>query len=148
LSQDNNAKPFYALTWQNIHPRYLPWIFRYLGPGRRQIYLGQLDAQRASSQHPWIGGHVVVFKPLPWFEFGLTRQIIFGGRDNDHYDNLGFLGRFTGIATGDPADGNTKSRGGIFLKFRIPKLRGLQIYQEMNGADNLTKEVPQIGHYM
>jgi hypothetical protein len=148
LSQDNNAKPFYALTWQNIHPRYLPWIFRYLGPGRRQIFLGQLDADRAFAQHPWIGGHVVVFKPLPWFEFGLTREIIFGGRNNDHYDFGGFLGRFSGIATGRPENGNTKSQGGIFLKFHIPKLRNLQIYQEMNGADNLTKEIPQIGHYM
>src|SRR5215469_11986415 len=55
LDQDTNAKPFPALTWQNIHPRYLPWILRYLGPGRRQIYLGQLDAQRPTSQHPWIG---------------------------------------------------------------------------------------------
>jgi len=148
LSQGDNAKPFYGLTWQNIHPRYLPWFLRYLGPGRRQIFLGQLDAERAFAQHPWIAGHVLVFKPLPWFEFGVTREIIFGGRNNDHYNFGGFLGRFTGIATGSPANGNTKSQGGIFLKFHIPKLRNLQIYQEMNGADNLTKEVPQIGHYM
>src|SRR5215472_14396786 len=148
LDQDNNAKPFPALTWQNIHPRYLPWILRYLGPGRRQIFLGQLDAARATSQHPWIGGHVLVFKPLPWFEFGATREIIFGGRNNDHYTFQGFMGRFTGIATGNPANGNTKSRGGGFLKLRFPKWRGLQIYYQMSGADNLTKEVPQIGHYM
>jgi hypothetical protein len=148
LAQGNNAKPFYALTWQNIHPRYLPWILRYLGPGRRQIFLGQLDADRAFAQHPWIGGHILVFKPLPWFEFGATREIIFGGRNNDHYNFGGFLGRFSGIATGSPENGNTKSQGGIFLKLHIPKLRGLQIYQEMNGADNLTKEVPQLGHYM
>jgi len=148
LSQGDNAKPFYALTFQNIHPRYLPWFLRYLGPGRRQIFLGQLDASRAFAQHPWIAGHVLVFKPLPYFEFGITREIIFGGRNNDHYNFGGFLGRFTGIATGNPANGQTKSQGGIFLKFHIPKLRGLQIYQEMNGADNLTKEVPQIGHYM
>ncbi|SRR5579885_395453 len=148
LSQGDNAKPFYALTVQNIHPRYLPWILRYLGPGRRQIFMGQLDADRATSQHPWIAGHTLVFKPLPWFEFGITRAIIFGGRDNDHYDFTGFLGRFTGIATGNPANGNTKSRGGIFLKFHIPKLRNLQLYQEMAGSDNLTYEVPTIGHYM
>jgi hypothetical protein len=148
LDQDNNAKPFPALTWQNIHPRSLPWFLRYLGPGRRQIYLGQLDGQRASSQHPWIAGHVLVFKPLPSFEFGFTRQIIFGGRNNDNYTFTGFMGRFTGIATGNPANGQTKSRGGGFLKIRFPKWRGLQIYYQMSGADNLTKEVPQIGHYL
>jgi hypothetical protein len=58
------------------------------------------------------------------------------------------MGRFTGVATGNPANGQTKSRGGGFLKLRFPKWRGLQIYYQMSGADNLTKEVPQIGHYM
>src|SRR5262249_31728894 len=80
--------------------------------------------------------------------FGVTREIIFGGRKNDHYNFGGFLGRFSGIATGNPANGNTKSHAGAFLKFRFPQLRGLPIDQEMNGADKLTKEVPQIGHYM
>jgi len=148
LSQSNNAKPFYALTLQNIHPKYLPWILRYLGPGRRQIFIGQLDADRATSQHPWIVGHAIVFKPLPWFEIGMTRSIIFGGRNNDHYNSGGFLGRYTGIATGNPAQGNTKSRGGIFFKFHIPKLRNLQIYQEILGSDNLTFEIPTLGHYL
>jgi Capsule assembly protein Wzi len=148
LSQSNNAKPFYGLTLQNVHPKYLPWILRYLGPGRRQIFMGQLDADRATSQHPWIVGHAVVFKPLPWFEIGMTRTIIFGGRNNDHYNFSGFTGRFTGIATGKPAQGNTKSRGGIFFKFRFPKLRNLELYQEILGSDNLTYEVPTLGHYM
>jgi hypothetical protein len=148
LSQSDNAKPFYAVTLQNIHPRYLPWILRYLGPGRRQIFMGQLDAIRTRSQHPWLVGHVLAFKPLPWFEFGLTRAIIFGGRDNDSYNFSGFLGRFTGIATGNAANGNTKSRGGVFLKFHIPPLRNLQVYQEIVGSDNLTNEVPTLGHYL
>ncbi|MGO9454400.1 MAG: capsule assembly Wzi family protein [Candidatus Binataceae bacterium] len=148
LSQSDNAKPFYALTLQNIHPKYLPWIFRYLGPGRREIFMGQLDADRATSQHPWIVGHVLVFKPLPFFEIGLTRAIIFGGRNNDHYNFSGFVGRFTGIATGNPAQGNTKSRAGVFLKFHVPKLRNLQVYQEIVGSDNLTYEVPTLGHYL
>lgn len=148
LSQSNNAKPFYALTAESIHPTYLPWIFRYLGPGRRELFMGQLDADRASSQHPWLVGHIIVFKPLPTFELGLTRTIIFGGRNNDHYNLAGFAGRFTGIATGNPAQGNTKSRGGLFFKFHFPKLRNLELYQEVLGSDNLAYEVPTFGHYM
>ena len=148
LTQSNNASPFSALTAQSVHPTYLPWILRYLGPGRRQIFMGQLDADRSQSQHPWIVGHIIVFKPLPTLELGITRTIIFGGRGNDHYNFSGFLGRFTGIATGNPAQGNTKSRGGIFFKFHIPKLSGLQLYQEVVGSDNLTFEVPTFGHYL
>jgi hypothetical protein len=110
--------------------------------------MGQLDADRARSQHPWIVGSVLVFKPLPYFEFGFTRSIIFGGRNNDHYNVGGFLGRFTGVATGSPSNGDTKSRGGIFVKFHIPQLRNLQLYQEFVGSDNLAYEVPTLGHYM
>jgi len=148
LSLGDNAPPFPGLTIENVKPRYLPWIFRYLGPGRRELFMGQLDADRARSQHPWIVGHAVVFKPLPTFEFGLTRTIIFGGRDNDHYNNGGFVGRFTGIATGLPANGQTKSRGGIFLKFSVPWLRNMQFYQEILGSDNLSGQVPTLGHYL
>jgi hypothetical protein len=149
LSESDNNKPFPALTAQSIHPTYLPWIFRYLGPGRRLIMMGQLDADRAESQHPWIVGHVLAFKPLPCFEFGLTREIIFGGRNNDYYGLGGFAGRFTGIATGNPSQGNTKSRGGIFLKFHLPrKWRNFELYQEILGSDNLTNEVPTVGHYL
>jgi Capsule assembly protein Wzi len=148
LSQGDNAKPFPALTIQTIHPTYLPSILRYLGPSRRELFMGQLDLDRARSQHPWIVGNILVFKPLPIFEFGLTRTIIFGGRGNDHYNPTGFVGRFTGVATGNPADGNTKSRGGLFFKFHIPQLRNLELYQEIVGSDNLAYEVPTLGHYM
>lgn len=148
LSQGANAAPFPALRIQNIHPKYLPWIFRYLGPGRRLLFMGQLDAQRSFAQHPWIVGHITSFKPTPWFEFGLTRAIMFGGRGNDHYNFGGFLGRFTGINTGNPAGGQTNSRGGVYLKFTIPRLRGTQIYQEILGEDNLTKEIPGVGRFI
>ncbi|MHB8381109.1 MAG: capsule assembly Wzi family protein [Candidatus Binataceae bacterium] len=148
LSQGANAAPFPALRIQNIHPKYLPWIFRYLGPGRRVLFMGQLDGNRSLAQHPWIVGHITSFKPLPWFEFGLTRAIIFGGRGNDHYNFGGFLGRFTGLSTGSPSNGQTNSRGGIYLKFYIPRLRGTQIYQEILGEDNLTKEIPGVGRFI
>jgi hypothetical protein len=148
LAQGDNAKPFYALTLQSIHPFQLPGFLRYLGPGRTQIFLGQLDADRSRSQHPWIGGQTVVFKPLPQMEFGLTREIIFGGQGNDHYGWSGFLGRYTGFATGSPSTGNTKSHAGVFIKFHFPRWRDLQVYQELNGSDNLTDEIPIIGGAM
>lgn len=148
LSQGADAEPFPALRIQSIHPRYLPWIFRYLGPGRKVIFMGQLDAQRSFAAHPWMVGHIVAFKPLPWFEFGLTRAIIFGGRGNDRFGLGGFLGRFTGLATGSAARGQTNSRGGVFLKFTLPQLRGTQVYQEILGEDNLTKEIPGIGRFL
>jgi len=148
LSNSDNAPLIPAFTVQNIHPKTWPWILRYLGPGRRATFFGQLDAIRSFAQHPWIFSHVLAFKPLPTFEIGITRTIIFGGRDNDHYDNLGFVGRFTGIATGLASEGNTHTRAGVFLKFNFPSLRNLQLYQEIVGSDNLAFEVPTLGHYL
>jgi capsule assembly protein Wzi len=147
LSQSDNAEPFPALRAQNIHPLVLPGAFRYLGQFRYQIFFGQLDGERFFAR-PWIAGQIFSFKPLPDFEFGLTHAITFGGRFNDFYSPLGFLGRATGFSTGDPAQGNTNSRGGVYLKVRLPSFRNLQIYQEILGEDNLTREVQPVGRFL
>ncbi len=147
LSQGNNAAPFPALRLQNIHPTQLPSILRYLGQFRYQFFFGQLDSDRYFA-HPWIDGQIFAFKPLPTFEFGFTHTIAFGGRHNDFYDNAGFLGRATGFKTGAPSSGNTKSRGGIYLKFFFPRFRNAELYQEMLGSDNLNFEVSGIGRFL
>lgn len=147
LTQSNNASPFPALRLQNMHPFLLPSIFRYLGQFRFQAFFGQLDGDRTFA-HPWIDGQIFSFKPLPNFEFGFTHTIDFGGFGNDHYNFAGFLGRATGFSTGNATQGNTHSRGGIFLKFRFPGLRGLTVYQEEAGEDNLTNEARPIGRFL
>jgi hypothetical protein len=147
LSQSNNAPPFLALRLQNIHPNLLPGFLRYLGQFRYQLFFGQLDGDRYNA-HPWIDGQILSFKPLPNFEFGLTHAIAFGGRFNDNYSLSGFIGRATGFSTGSITNGNTNSRGSIYIKFDFPRLRNLQVYQEMLGEDNLTSEVPIVGRFL
>jgi hypothetical protein len=147
LSQGNNAAPFPALRLQNVHPTQLPWILSYLGQFRYQFFFGQLDSDR-SFAHPWIDGQIFSFKPLPDFEFGFTHTIDFGGRHDDSYSNLGFLGRATGFNTGSPSSGNTNSRGGIYLKFLFPKFRNAELYQEILGEDNLNFEVSGVGRFL
>jgi hypothetical protein len=147
LSQDNAASPFPAIRWQNIHPTLLPGFLRYLGQFRFQMFFGQLNSERYFS-HPWIDGQIFSFKPLPHFEFGFTHAITFGGTHNDNYSPGGFVGRATGFATGTAASGNTNSRGGIYLKFFIPKLRNLEVYQEILGEDNLTNEITGVGRFL
>ena len=147
LSQGDNAAPFPGLHLQNIHPILLPWIFRYLGQFRYQIFFGQLDGERYFA-HPWIDGQVFSFRPLPHFEFGLTHTIAFGGRFNNNYGLAGFIGRATGFATGSPVGANTNSRGGVYLKFYFPEFRDLQVYQELVGEDNLTTEARPVGRFL
>jgi len=147
LMFSSNNTPFPALRWQNIHPKLLPWIFRYLGQFRYQVFFGQLDDDRYFS-HPWIDGQIFSFKPLPTFELGFTHGILFGGNHNDNYSTMGFLGRATGFDTGNPSGANTHSRGGLYVKFYFPSLRGVQVYQELVGNDNLTREVPALGRFL
>ncbi len=147
LAQSDNGPPFPAVRFQNIHPGYLPWFLRYLGPFRFQTFFGQLDAGRYFA-NPWIDGQIFSFKPLPDFEFGLTHTIDFGGAHNNFYSFAGFLGRATGFHTGSVSVGNTNSRGGIYLKFRFPRFRNLIVYQEILGEDNLTKEAAPIGRFL
>ncbi len=147
LAQGDNSSPFPAVRIQNIHPLLLPGIFRYLGQFRYQLFFGQLDGERYVA-HPWIDGQIFSFKPLPTFEFGFTHAIMFGGRHNNKYSFLGFLGRASALATGNPAGANTNSRAGIYLKFYFPSLRNLEVYQEILGEDNLTKELPPIGRFL
>jgi hypothetical protein len=146
LMFSNNASPFPAVRIQNIHPKLLPWFFRYLGQFRYQVFFGQLDDDRYF-KHPWIDGQIFSFKPLPTFEIGFTHAILFGGSHNNNYDAEGFLGRATGFRTGNPSEGNTHSRGGAYVKFYFPSLRGLQVYQEVVGNDNLSN-TGAIGHFL
>jgi hypothetical protein len=98
------------------------------------MFLGQLDGDRYNT-HPWISGQIVSFKPVPNFEFGITHAIAFGGRYNDNYGLGGFLQKAIGMGGGTQS-GNTNSRAGAFVKFHFPRLRNLEIYQEMLGEDN------------
>ncbi|GEM_PF-497834 len=151
LSQSNNAPPFPALIFQNVHARPLPGFLRYLGPFRHQIFVGELDHGRydetffpkpvkiGNYPYPWISGQVIAFKPLPTFEFGVDHVIMFGGTNNSRYGWTGWLGRVTGLNTGSRSQGDTNSRAGAFLKLYFPSLRNTEIYQEYLAEDNRGK---------
>jgi hypothetical protein len=134
LSQSNNAQPFPALRIQNIHPGHLPGILRYLGLYRYQGFLGQLNAGRTFSK-PWISGQVITFRTLPFLEWGIDHTIMFGGSGNDNYSASGFIGRMTGLDTGNANQGNTNTRFGLFAKTYFSRLRNTQLYGELLAED-------------
>ena len=155
ISQSNNADPIPGFRLQTVHPKILPFFFRYLGQFRLQVFLGRLDAGRVPIKssdeqivtyaRPWISGQIANFKTLPNFEWGITHVIMFGGEGNSNYSWTGFIGRATGFNTGSGSTGNTNSEGGVYLKFRIPRLRDSILYLQLLGEDNLSGQVPLIG---
>jgi len=48
---------------------------------------------------------------------------------------MGFIGRATGLATGDTKNGNTNQRVGMFATYRFPSLRNALVYGEIVGED-------------
>ncbi len=148
LSQSGNAQAFPALRMRNIHPSHLPFFFRYLGLLHYDVFFGQLDAGRQFS-HPWISGQAVGFRTLPWLEWGITHDVMFGGSGNDNYNFGGFLGRATGLHTGNPAGANTNTHFSLFGKIYIPQLRRSQLYGEILGEDSYGKILPNsINQYL
>ena len=156
ISQSDNADPIPGFRLQNVHPFLLPGFLRYLGQFRVQLFFGELDAGRILSRptassplatfaHPWIDGEAVSLRTLPNLEWGINHTIMFGGRGNNGYSLLGFLGRATAISTGNPSSGNTHSEAGVFLKFRFPLLRNSILYVQTSAGDNFTNELRPIG---
>ena len=156
IAQSNNADPIPGFRLQNVHPFLLPGFLRYLGQFRMQVFFGRLDAGRfpasesptgplATFAHPWFSGQTLAFRTLPNFEWGLTHAIMFGGSGNNHYTPFGFIGRATGINTGNAQSGNTNTQAGVYLKFRFPRLRDSVLWVQTNAEDNFTNELRPIG---
>jgi len=77
----NNARPFELFKVSNPRATLLPWIFRYLGPFRYNVFFSELDREAASGHPPdsKLFGARIGFKPHPLFEFGISYLTHFGG---------------------------------------------------------------------
>jgi len=81
LLMSNNARPFDMIKISNPRATILPWIFRYLGPFRYNLFLSELDKE-AASEHPpdsKLIGLRFDFKPHPLLEFGTSYLTHCGG---------------------------------------------------------------------
>ncbi len=129
----NNAKPFDMLRITNPSPVLLPWIFKYLGPFRFDVFWSELEKERVVSE-PYFAGLRLQFKPLPWFEIGASRAVMFGGEGRP---SVGWDEFFT-ILGGKNLEGGedtSNSVAAIDARLRLPFLWGAQVYGEYGGED-------------
>lgn len=75
----DNARPLDMVRMTNPLPLQLPWILEWLGPFRFDAFWSRLEKDRVIPE-PYLAGLRLNFKPLPWFEFGVTRTVMFGIR--------------------------------------------------------------------
>lgn len=128
----NNAQPLDMLRLTNPTPVLLPWILRFLGPFRFDLFVSRLEEDRVVPE-PYFGGLRVDFKPMPWLELGASRAVMFGGGDRHiAFDD------FLTIVGGENLSGEedtSNSVASVDARVKIPKLWGAEIYAEIGGED-------------
>ena len=139
LVLSNNTKPLDMFRITNPTPALLPWIFKYLGPFRFDMFWSQLEEDRVVSE-AYFAGMRVNFKPLPWVELGASRGVIFGGTkdygqgEKIDIDASDFITIISGknLAGGDDTSNSVAAIDG---RVRLPFLWNAEVYGEYGGED-------------
>jgi hypothetical protein len=146
LLMSNNARPFEMFKISNPRATLLPWIFRYMGPFRYNLFISELDKEAASGHPPnsKLFGARIDFKPHPLFEFGVSYLTHFGG-DRPGIEGLDLLDYYHIIVSNecrrfDKRDSNKQAA--IDAAFTIPHISDLlpivdsvKLYGEWGGED-------------
>jgi hypothetical protein len=138
----NNAKPFDMLKISNSQPTILPWFFRYLGPFKATWFLTRLEENRTIPE-PYLTGLRLNIKPLPMFEMGISRVVMFGGKGRDMPGFSDYITMFLANQENksDPSKNNNQIAS-LDFSIRIPHVdrlvpisRSISIYGELGGED-------------
>lgn len=135
----DNAEPIYMARASRIAPFRLPWIFRWLGPMKWDLFYGKLSGNQYPPR-PMIHGEKISFKPTENLELGFSRTGELGGVGRPLTFGSLWRSYFTitapavETATNDPG----KRTGGFDFNYRVPFVRNwLSVY-----ADSLSDDDP------
>ena len=136
----DNAEPIYMFRASRIEPIALPWISRWLGPLKLDLFFGKLSGHEFPPR-PMIHGEKFSFKPTPNIEFGFSRTTVFSGVGKPltwHLLGITYLSVGNNPAqntTDDPGD----RRGGFDFSYRLPYLRNwLTLYANSMCDDDVS----------
>ena len=126
----NNAEPLKMIRLTNPQPASLPWVFRYLGPFRFDLFASRLEKDRDVPE-PYFAGMRINFKPHPALEVGFTRTFIMGGNGRPGLNPE----RLWDVMFGENMPGGedfSNSIAGADLRLSLPFF---QLYGERAGED-------------
>lgn len=129
----NNAEPLDMVRLTNPSPVQLPWVLKYLGPFRFDLFVSQLDDDRVVPE-PYFGGARINFKPSRYLELGATRTVMFGGDGRPDVDFKDFLTIVGGENLAGSED-TSNSIAGVDARLIFPLLWGMEVYGELAGED-------------
>jgi hypothetical protein len=133
LLLSNNALPLNMVKISTPGPVLLPWIFSRLGLIRGEIFISQLEEDRAVPE-PYLAGLRLTSRIFPWLELGLSRTAMFGGR-NRPVTGKTIWDVITGRTENDVDDpGNQLASldARVILPF---KFQPIELYGEYGGED-------------
>jgi len=135
----DNAEPIYMFRASRITPFTLPWIFRWLGPMKWDVFFGKLSGN-AFPPRPVIHGEKISFKPTENLELGFSRTVELGGigRPLTLASIWNSYVSVTSSPNETPANDPGKRTGGFEFSYRVPFVRNwLTVY-----ADSLADDDP------
>lgn len=135
----NNTEPVYMARASRIVPFQLPWIFRWLGPMKVDLFYGKLSGNQFPPR-PMIHGEKISFKPTANLELGFSRTAELGGVGRPL--TIGRIWRsyfsVTSPKNETAANDPGKRTGGFDFNYRLPFVRNwLMLY-----ADSLSDDDP------
>ncbi|MDF1527249.1 MAG: capsule assembly Wzi family protein [bacterium] len=125
----NNTSPLPMVSLSTPHPSTLPWIFRYLGPFRFELFVSELEEDRAVPE-PYFMGLRTNFRPFYALEIGLSNMVMTGGEGRPEVSFGDLFKIFFG--GNDVAGDRSNNIAGIDLRLNLP---GWQFYLEFGGED-------------
>jgi hypothetical protein len=134
----DNAAPIYMARASRIAPFRLPWIFRWLGPMKWDLFYGQLSGNQYPPR-PMIHGEKISFKPTDNLELGFSRTTEFGGvgRALTAGAIINSYFCFSSSVGYNPSQNPGKRTGGFDFNYKVPYVRKwLTVYAEALSADD------------
>jgi hypothetical protein len=134
----DNAAPIYMARASRIAPFRLPWIFRWLGPMKWDLFYGQLSGNQYPPR-PMIHGEKISFKPTDNLELGFSRTTEFGGvgRSLTAGAIINSYFSFSSSVGYNASQNPGKRTGGFDFNYKVPYLRNwLTVYAEALSADD------------
>jgi membrane-associated phospholipid phosphatase len=169
----DNAPPMTMFLINRVAPLKLPWIFRYLGPMRMQMFLGQVSDQRFTvlpkpniefvgqwgqylAQQPYVQGYKISLKPLPSVEMGFTGTTVFLGGGTPLTLHSYFHSLFPNLGNAGAVGSNqSDGRSGFDFAAGVPKLKKWLTFtfdsfaeDELSCLNRMEKCAFQAGLYM
>lgn len=141
----DNAYPLNLVKIGSAHPFSLPWEYEQLGKWNIDFFVARLE-QKREYPHTRLAGLRLEYAPCGYFNVGLSRTALFGGKGRPHLDAGDYWDIFTAFGKNelsqDPSRNLSDQKAAVDFMLNIPWYErpfafctNLQFYGEWAGED-------------